>query len=146
MSSLNLFIEGEKDPMPIDPYSLKTFAILRDYLEPDTQSSLESTACSILNLLPEKDPNHGIEVRSFSDLCIEIAEQIPYHHPSQLKLVELLAYIGMSEKLGKMSRSEIEVPRIVRYPTCRSPVTIRRVRNLLNFTDTSSWGRRSGKI
>ena len=127
MSSLNLFMEDEKDPIPIDPYSLKTFAILRDYLEPDTQLTLESTAGSILNLLPEKDPHHGIEVRSFSDLFIEMAEQIPYHHPSQLKLVELLAYIGMSEKLGTMSHSMIEVPRIVRYPRCRSPVTIRRV-------------------
>ena len=112
MSSLNLYLHDEKDSYPVDPYELKTFAILRDYLEPDSQLRLESTAASILNLLPEKDPNHGSEVYDFSGLCIELAEQIPYHHPSQLKLVELLAHIGMSDRLGKMSRSEIEVPRI----------------------------------
>ena len=138
MSSLNLFMEEEKDGTYISPYSLKTFAILRDYLEPDTQSTLESTASSILNLMPEKDPHQGIEGRSFSDLCIEMAEQIPYHHPSQLKLVELLAYIGMSEKLGSMFHSMIEVCRITRYARCRSLVTIRRVRNPANFIDTSS--------
>ena len=141
MSSLNLFMHDEKDQFPIDPYSLKTFAILRDYLEPDTQLKLESTASSILNLLPENDPHHGIEVGSFSGLCIEMAEQIPYHHPSQLKLVELLAYIGISEKLGRMSHSMIEVPRIIRYIRGRSPVTSRRVRNLANSIATSSWGR-----
>ncbi|KAM0800256.1 hypothetical protein BDR22DRAFT_852342 [Usnea florida] len=148
MSSLNLVMmqEDEKDLYPIDSYSLETFAILRDYLEPETQLSIESTASSILNLMPEKDSHLGVEGRSFSDLCIEMAEQIPYHHPSQLKLVEFLAYIGMSEKLGRMSHSMIEVPQITRYIRCRSLVTTRRVRNLANFIDTSSWGRKLGKI
>ena len=113
MSSLNLFLQDEKDHLTIDAYTLKTFPILRDYLEPGTHLTLESTARSILNLLPEHDPYHSIEEFCFSGLCIEMAEQIPYHHPSQLKLVELMRYIGMSEKLGKMSRYVIKVPRIV---------------------------------
>ena len=146
MSSLNLYMQDEKDHYPIDAYSLKTFPILRDYLEPGTKLSLESTASSILNLLPDFGPYPTrIEERSFSGLCIEMGEQIPYHHPSQLKLVELLAYIGMSEKLGEMAHL-IEVPRIVRYTQCRSPVTFRRVRNLANFIATSSSGRKSGKV
>ena len=138
-------MQDEKDSYPIDDYSLKTFPILRDYLEPGTKLTLESTASSILNLLPDFGPyptRH--EERAFSDLCIEMGEQIPYNHPSQLKLVELLAYIGMSEKLGEMAHL-IEVPRIVRYAKCRSPLTFRRVPNLANFIATSSWVRKSGK-
>ena len=144
MSSLNLYMQDEKDSFPIDDYSLKTFPILRDYLEPGTHLTLESTASSILNLLPEFGPYPRTEESSFSGLCIEMGEQIPYHHPSQLKLVELLAYIGMSEKLGEMAHL-IEVPRIVRYAKCRSPVTFRRVRNLANFIATSTWGKQPGK-
>lgn len=99
MSSLDLELE-----VPTESLAHKTFHILHDFLQPDTASTLETTAQSILDLLPENAP-YGHEVWIFGETCIEVAEQIPYHHPSQLKLAALLDYIGMSPKLGKIDGS-----------------------------------------
>ena len=101
MSSLDLKIE-----VPTDILTHETFDILCEYLQPDTALTLASTTQSILDLLPEKAP-HSTEVWSFGDTCIEVAEQIPYHHPSQLKLVGLLKYPGKSTKLGQISTSKV---------------------------------------
>ncbi|KAI9860061.1 MAG: hypothetical protein M1813_006409 [Trichoglossum hirsutum] len=75
----------------------KIFIILRDFLQPDAALSLESTAKSILDLLPEEAPL-STEVWSFGELCFELAEQIPYYHPSQIKFARLLEYLGRSTK------------------------------------------------
>ena len=125
MSSLHLRLGHDEDPFPPDPYEDKTFAILHDYLQPDTRLSLKSTANSILDLLPDNEP-YSTTVYVFGGLCIELAEQIPYHHPSQLKLAELLRYIGMSTKLGKVTGSEVEMPQTVRDLTRRSQIMILR--------------------
>lgn len=103
MSSLDLELE-----VPTESLAHKTFHILHDFLQPDTASTLETTAQSILDLLPENAP-YGHEVWILGETCIEIAEQIPYHHPSQLKLAALLDYIGMSPKLGKIGGSATEM-------------------------------------
>lgn len=84
----------------------KIFQLLRGFLQPDTNMTLQSTAQSILDLLPEKDPQ-STEIWSFGEICIELAEQIPYYHPSQLKLAALLEYLGKSTKLGQTDTSKV---------------------------------------
>ena len=96
MSFLDLQME-----LPTDAFELKLFPILRDYLQSNTAITLESTVNSILDLLPENSPNLT-DVWSFGQICIELVEQIPYHHLSQLKLAGLLEYIGKSTKLGQI--------------------------------------------
>jgi len=65
---------------------------------------LTDTAKSILDLLPEDDLN-STKIWCFGELCIELAEQIPYHPPSQLKFAALLEHLGKSSKLGKTGTS-----------------------------------------
>lgn len=72
-------------------------AILRDFLQPDTKLSLQEAARSLLVLIPANASEHA-EVCSFGEICVELAEQLPYHHPSQLKFVQLLHYLSMSPK------------------------------------------------
>lgn len=105
MSTLDLKIEGLKPP-----FEHTIFRLLRDYLQPDTTMTLESTARSILALLPDSAPHeapHSYDVYDFGGVCIELSEQIPYHHPSQLKLVGLLELLGQSTKLGQIHFSEV---------------------------------------
>ncbi len=83
MSSLDL-----RMGVPTDSFCENIFPILFGFLQPDTAMTLNSTANSILDLLPEKDPN-STDVWSFGELCIELAEQIPFHHSSQLKLGQI---------------------------------------------------------
>ncbi|EFX01112.1 hypothetical protein CMQ_6054 [Grosmannia clavigera kw1407] len=52
---------------------------------------------SILELIPTDASEYG-EVCGFGQICVELAEQIPYYHPSQLKLVKLLQELGQSSK------------------------------------------------
>ena len=104
MSSLDLKME-----VPTDTFCERLFPILRGFLQPDTTTTLELTANSILDLLPENHP-HSSDVLSFGELCIELVEQIPYHHPSQLKLAGLVEYLGMSTKLGQIMNLKVEMP------------------------------------
>ena len=107
MSSLRLKIED-----PIDAFTPKFFRILSDYLQPNTTLALNSTALLLLDLLPDDTPQSS-EVSSFGDTCIELAEQIPYHHPSQIKLAGLLEYVQNSAKLGSISFSQVRVQSVV---------------------------------
>jgi hypothetical protein len=95
MASLKFQME---DPRGEDVVYDRTFDLLCDFLQPHTTSTRDSTAQAILKMLPE-NASDSMEVGSFGDTCIEVAEQIPYHHPSQLKLVDLLEYLGRSTKL-----------------------------------------------
>lgn len=72
-------------------------AILRDFLQPDTKLSLKDAAEALLVLIPT-DASDYAEVFSFGEICVELAEQIPYRHPSQLKLTQLLHYVSRSPK------------------------------------------------
>lgn len=63
---------------------MKVFVILRDFLQPDTTLSLKSVLNYLVDLLPENAP-YSPEVYSLGIICVDMAEQIPYHHPSQHK-------------------------------------------------------------
>jgi hypothetical protein len=75
----------------------KVFQVLNDYLQPDTKMSLDSAVHSILALLPEKEPL-STEVWSVGEVVLQLAEQIPYHHPSQIKLARLMEGLTRSPK------------------------------------------------
>jgi hypothetical protein len=94
MSLLDLQLEGPYGHVVTD----KTFAILRDYLQPNSAMTLSSAEKSILDLLPNDD-QYATDVLTFGEVCIEVVEQIPYYHPSQIKLARLLEHLGTSTKL-----------------------------------------------
>lgn len=75
------------------------FIILRDFLQPNTTLSFDTVVKSLLDLLPE-DASGSSEVYSFGAICLDLAEQIPYHHPSHQKMARLLEYIGQSTKVN----------------------------------------------
>lgn len=87
--------------------------ILRDFLQPDTKLSLQEAATSLLILIPANASGHA-EVCSFGGICVELAEQIPYHHPSQLKFTQLLRYLSISPKFMD------KYPLTVRVPSSRT--------------------------
>lgn len=97
MAFLELTIEDfskTSEPQAVDQ---QAFLVLRDFLQPDSETALNVASASILNMLPEEDPKE-LSILSLSELCIELAEQIPYSHPSQMKLVRLLQQVAQSPK------------------------------------------------
>lgn len=77
-------------PGTIDNTSAALANILRNFLQPGSALSLHEASESILKLIPA-NASHSTEVRVFGDYCIELADRIPYHHPSHLKLAHLLS-------------------------------------------------------
>ncbi|KAI0479322.1 hypothetical protein GGR56DRAFT_634446 [Xylariaceae sp. FL0804] len=77
--------------------SARLAGILRNFLQPDSATSLDEAAGSILKLIPP-NASHSTEVRIFGDYCVELADQIPYYHPSHLKLARLLQRLNISSK------------------------------------------------
>lgn len=75
----------------------KIFLILEDYLQPNSKTSLESAVQSILTLIPE-NASMSNEVYRVGQVFLELAEQIPYHHPSQIKLVRAVEELSRSAK------------------------------------------------
>jgi hypothetical protein len=90
----------------------KTFRLLCDFLQPDTKLTMESTAEAILDLLPADNPR-SLEVDCLGKTCINLASQIPYHHPSQVKLAAFLEHMGDSTKLGKAVNEKVSVRGII---------------------------------
>ncbi|KAI0418391.1 hypothetical protein F5X98DRAFT_337912 [Xylaria grammica] len=107
MASLNLHFDGyrEGDGDLATALSSKTFSlqhiflILRAFLQSEPSVSFHSAASALINMLPE-DPS-STETWEVGELFLELAEQIPYNHPSHVKLARLLEHIGPSVKLGQ---------------------------------------------
>jgi len=100
MSTLDLKLEDSPGySAPIK----QIFSILREFLQPGSVWTLQTTAKSIISILPKGAPQ-STKVELFGEICIEIAEQIPYRHLSQLKLVRLLDYLKWSPQLGQTSQ------------------------------------------
>lgn len=95
MSSLDLRME---EPEIYSSQVKHLFSILHDYLQPKTVTTLQYTAASIVAILPKRDIG-STEVWMFGELCIQLAEQIPYYHPLQLKLVALVDYLQLCPQL-----------------------------------------------
>lgn len=95
MSALDLHFE---DPDQSDDHTIRLHSIIENYLQPKTAATLQQTSASILARLPKNKPN-STEVLTFGEVCIDLGERIPYHHPLQLKLVGLLDYFQLSPHL-----------------------------------------------
>jgi len=87
----------------------KVFQILQEFLQPDTKTSLEAAAQSILALLPENAPLSN-EVSGAGEVCLELVDQIPYHGPSQIKLARLVGELSRSAKLTSRPDSRVRRP------------------------------------
>lgn len=79
----------------------KVFLLLRSYVQPKNTHSLETTVESILELLPENSPESS-EVWCVGTVFLEIAEQIPYHHPGHVKLARVLEVLCRSDKIMEL--------------------------------------------
>ncbi|RDW70677.1 DUF3632 domain-containing protein [Aspergillus mulundensis] len=87
------------------PYSQEAvFAVLNDFLQPESTKPLHQAVREILALLPENAPE-STEIWSAGDIIIEVASQIPYSHPSQLKLAQLVEQLISAEKFLDKSPS-----------------------------------------
>lgn len=90
----------EKDTSFASTYSDEgVFTVLRDFLQPDTTLSVESVIELLTARLPENAPESS-EVYSMGTVFVDMAEQIPYHHPSHQKMARLLGYLGNSTKVN----------------------------------------------
>ncbi len=116
MSALSLKIED-----PDDPLANKTHRILQGFLQPSSRLTIKDTAHSLLALLP-KNASDSTEIWNFGEICIEIAEQIPYYHASQIKLTALFEELAKSSKFGLLHSSEVFTSRIC----CYNPSLIRK--------------------
>ena len=109
MAFLNLRLDvldnPTENPNTVSDLEAKLAVILRDYLQPDSKSELEIVADSILGLLPSKARYRDEFPLAY--LCMEIAQQIPYHHPAQAKLVLLLHYLAQSPKFLTKTKSQV---------------------------------------
>jgi hypothetical protein len=88
------------------PTDWKIFLILQDYLQPSSRTSPDEAVEKTIALFPEGFS----DLRSVNDVCLELAEQIPYHHPSQLKLVQLLWLIGRNQTRIKKCAMQVSYP------------------------------------
>lgn len=76
----------------------EVFPIL-NFLQPNSEPLLSSAAKSILKLLPDAPDSN--EVYEFGNMVIELARQIPYHHPSHVKLARLMERVTSYTMLMK---------------------------------------------
>ncbi|KFY63057.1 hypothetical protein V496_04219 [Pseudogymnoascus sp. VKM F-4515 (FW-2607)] len=79
-------------PEGYNPIDYSIFLVLRDFLQPDSSVSSVDVAERVVNVFPYK----YADLRQLISVFFEIAEQIPYHHPSHLKLVKLMWLVGRS--------------------------------------------------
>lgn len=79
------------------------FTHLSDFLQPNAEKSLWETVESISYILP--DAPTSMEACITGDIILEIAEQIPWHHPSQLRLAQIAQVLTTSSKLSYNSQT-----------------------------------------
>ncbi|KAI6093719.1 hypothetical protein F4821DRAFT_252717 [Hypoxylon rubiginosum] len=110
MERLTFFFDGvdnapaEEPPgeAPINTVFESTVAdTLRQYLQPKDGLSLTNAALAIISLLPETPRPAGLseEYPILWELCVNAAEQIPYHHVCQMKLARLVIALRHSPKI-----------------------------------------------
>ena len=101
MSKLNLTLEDYPTGNLVED---KTFEMLRDFLQPSSAESMELMAHKVLAFIPARK---SAEMQEFCSTSMMLAEQIPYNHASQLKLIDLFEHIGQSTKFIEISKSKV---------------------------------------
>lgn len=109
MATLKFSIEALEDPRA--PRSVIEFVtIMRDFAQADPVESIAKTALRIVAAFPDDEFGMGY----FCDTVISLAEQIPYHHPAQANLAQLLLMLTQSPKfLSKNS------PKVCVHVSCQ---------------------------
>ena len=102
MASLHLTFEDLGD-VPSDD---KIFYLIRDYLQPRTTLTLRSTSEAIVKPLEGQDVD-AADSSMLGEICIDLAEQIPYYHPSQSKIVRLLESLFESRHFREVRSSDV---------------------------------------
>lgn len=75
------------------------FLIVEGFLQPNSTVTLKDVIDRLLDIFPDGD------MRFINSICLELAEQIPYSHPSHAKLARLLWGVERSEaRIEKMKR------------------------------------------
>lgn len=82
---LNFQLEELED----DTFAIQLYDILRQVLQPDATLYIEDATSQITAILPEKTPDAS-DIGEFFCICDDVAEQIPFEHPSVTKLVNLV--------------------------------------------------------
>ncbi|KAL3476732.1 hypothetical protein BJX99DRAFT_258066 [Aspergillus californicus] len=94
------FIKQKKKPVVFSMWTEdKLFPILNDFLQPDTTRSLDETFKAIMDLLPQST-SVDTDVWAAGTVILELAEQIPYSHPSQLKLARLVDTLSLTDRFN----------------------------------------------
>lgn len=78
------------------PFNYKLFLILNDYLQPSSLTAHFEAITNIRSIFPDPDSNESI-----NEVCFELAEQIPYSHPSHYKLARLYWALSQSDEAGE---------------------------------------------
>lgn len=106
---------AEKMPLNLEPMERgdnalddQLFDILHDAVQPDGRASLESQIQKITQLLPEGKP-YSYGVSAFLATCYEIAEQIPYDHPSLSKLVTIIDLVLSSSRFPRTDNTDVSL-------------------------------------
>lgn len=101
MSGLGLeFLDdGTTDAGPGRYADKRAFDVLQRYLQ--NQLSVKEAAKEITAMLPEPEARktRGAEIGLFGSFLCQMAPQIPYRHPAQTRLVQLIQRVSHSPKL-----------------------------------------------
>lgn len=81
-------------PKEYDVGDYKVFIVLRDFLQPDSTMTIANAVDCIVQINPE-----GKGTVAVTSVVFELAEQIPYQHPSHQKLARLMWRLGRSDRL-----------------------------------------------
>jgi hypothetical protein len=87
MSSSARLLDLQLEEPGDDPLSDQVFDIIRNTLQPDSELPLDAAVQKIEALLPKP---YSREVGTFLETCYEVADQVPYSHPSMTKLTTLV--------------------------------------------------------
>lgn len=82
-------VDKSKPPQN-DPGDLMVLAILRDYLQTASTIAPYDASTSVIDVFCAGK----YHLSSVPSVCLEVSEQIPYHHSAHLKLAQLLWLIG----------------------------------------------------
>lgn len=97
-------VPDEKDvsvPKGILPTDYKTFLILQDFLQPKSTTNISDAIDRLIDVFPDGD------MRFINSVSLELAEQIPYNHPSHAKLARLLWGMGRSEARSEKLKRKV---------------------------------------
>lgn len=98
---LNLQLDNP-DLEIIDKYeTVKAFQVLKQYLESE-ELSVEEAASQLYQMMPDYKTQIGAAEDDLGVVIMDIAEQIPYYHALQIKLVELMKQLARSDRFNKI--------------------------------------------